>query len=203
MKRPTSRRSVRGAADRSVLIGPRVTLRPPTHADREEWLELRRHSRAFLERWEPMPPPGCDWAGSDSFDRLLASAWGDDRRRFLITRTEDQALLGQISVNGIQRGPLQSATLGYWIGQPHARKGYLRDAMRLVLAYVFGPLGLHRVEANIQPHNEPSRRLAQSCGFLLEGFSPGYLEIFGMWADHERWAITRERFLALQDPRAD
>ena len=60
--------------------------------------------------------------------------------------------------------------------------------VQLALAHAFGPLGLHRVEANIQPANAASRALVQRLGFRLEGFSPRYLLIDGAWRDHERWA---------------
>jgi ribosomal-protein-alanine N-acetyltransferase len=91
-------------------------------------------------------------------------------------------------------GPLQQAFLGYWIGQPFAGKGYMTEALQLVLAHAFGELLLHRVEANIQPQNTPSIKLALAVGFRYEGFSPKYIRIAGRWADHNRYAILNEEF---------
>lgn len=68
----------------------------------------------------------------------------------------------------------------------------MTDALQLALRYAFKNLKLHRIEANIQPENDDSKRLAARAGFRLEGFSPRYLKVVGRWRDHERWAISRE-----------
>ena len=72
----------------------------------------------------------------------------------------------------------------------------MREAMDLLLREAFTELGLHRLEANIQPGNERSIALAKRAGFELEGFSPRYLKIGGRWRDHERWAIRAETWRA-------
>jgi ribosomal-protein-alanine N-acetyltransferase len=66
------------------------------------------------------------------------------------------------------------------------------EAMRLVTRYAFDEMGLHRLEANIQPANTASIALVRSCGFVQEGYSPDYLRVFGEWRDHERWAIRAD-----------
>ena len=68
----------------------------------------------------------------------------------------------------------------------------MKKGLVAVLKEAFRRHRLHRLEANIQPDNDASRRLVQRCGFHLEGFSPRYLKIAGRWRDHERWAITAE-----------
>ena len=90
------------------------------------------------------------------------------------------------------RGYFQSAYLGYYASARHAGKGLMGEAMALVLDHAFGPLALHRLEANIQPGNAPSIALARGAGFRLEGYSPRYLLIGGRWRDHERYAITAD-----------
>ena len=74
----------------------------------------------------------------------------------------------------------------------------MTEALQLVLREAFTKLGLHRLEANIQPGNTASIALAKRCGFELEGFSPRYLKVGGRWRDHERWAIRAETWRALR-----
>ena len=98
-------------------------------------------------------------------------------------------------------GNFRNAYLGYSAFVPFAGQGYMTEALRLVLGEAFGPLGLHRLEANIQPENRSSIALVRRCGFEREGFSPRYLKVGGRWRDHERWAIDRERWAALRRSR--
>ena len=106
----------------------------------------------------------------------------------------DDGLVGALHLGNIVRGALQGAYLGYYAFEPLAGRGLMRQAMAAVLDEAFGNVGLHRVEANIQPANARSRKLVAALGFRLEGFSPRYLKIDGIWRDHERWALLRDEW---------
>jgi ribosomal-protein-alanine N-acetyltransferase len=133
-------------------------------------------------------------ADADAFAAYLQRGKADDFRSLLVCRETDGAIAGVYNVGQIYYGHLCSAYLGYYAFQPFAGQGYMREGLRLVLRYAFGPLGLHRLEANIQPENEPSIALVAGAGFHREGLSPRYLKIAGRWRDHERWAILAEEF---------
>jgi ribosomal-protein-alanine N-acetyltransferase len=122
-------------------------------------------------------------------------AAGPNRRRLLVCRRGDGAIVGVVNVSEIVRAAFQSAYLGYYAFRPHAGQGYMTEGLALVLRHAFRSLRLHRLEANIQPGNQPSRALVHGLGFRKEGFSPRYLKIGGRWRDHERWAIVRERWI--------
>lgn len=165
---------------------PRVTLRPPRGGDREPFVAALQASEALHASWlDPADPPA--W-----FDRLLGRSGSGSDRSYLAVRLEDEALVGVYNLSQIVYGPLCSAYLGYYAFAPHAGKGYMREGMTLLLAQAFGTLGLHRVEANIQPGNAASLALVRGAGFRREGFSPRYLRIRDAWRDHERWAVTVE-----------
>lgn len=167
-------------------LGPRVRLAFPRLRDRDEILALSRASRAF-HRGFASPP-----STPEQFRRLLARTRRSDFASLLIRRRADDAILGAIEISEIVRSIFRSAYLGYQIGAAYARQGYMTEALELALAYGFGPLGLHRLEANIQPQNAPSIALVRRLGFTREGYSRRYLKIGGRWRDHERWAILAE-----------
>lgn len=178
----------------AVIVGERLFLRYPSAADEREYLALRRASADFLKSWDPAPPPGIDPFGSEIFAAYLRERCSKERRRLLLCRLDDGLILGGININEIVRGIFQSAYLGYWIGKPHARLGYMTEALRLLVQVAFEELGLHRLEANIRPENRASLSLVRRAGFRREGYSARYLRIDGSWRDHERWAITAEEF---------
>lgn len=166
--------------------GPRVRLRRPRPSDRAEYLSLNRRSGRFYGRWAT--PPTTPRA----FATLIARSRRPGEACFLICRRADGAILGAVELSEIARGRFRSAYLGFHIGAPYARQGYMREALALVLRYCFARLRLHRVEANVQPGNRASRALVRQLGFLREGYSPRYLKIAGRWRDHERWALLVE-----------
>ena len=161
-------------------------LRPPAESDREEFISLMRASRSFHRPWATAP------TDDDRYDAYLADARRPDFEALLVCRHEDLAIIGFFNLSQIERGAMQSAYLGYAAGKRYAGKGYMREAIRLVLMHAFLTMRLHRIEANIQPGNHASIALARGVGFQREGFSPRYLKISGRWRDHERWALLAD-----------
>jgi ribosomal-protein-alanine N-acetyltransferase len=171
-------------------VSDRVYLRPPAPEDEQPFLAAMRASVDLHRPWLWSPQTALEYLAFLERAARPASAFN------LVVRRDDDALLGFINISEIVRGNLLSAYVGYGAVAEHAGQGYLSEGMLLVLAQAFGPLGLHRLEANIQPGNEASIALARRCGFEREGLSPRYLKIGGEWRDHERWAILGERFAA-------
>jgi ribosomal-protein-alanine N-acetyltransferase len=163
-----------------------VCLRTPAVADRDEFIDLMRASRAFHRPWASAP------TDDERFAAYVADSRRPDFEAMLLCRQEDAAIVGFFNLSQITRGSLQSAYLGYAVGKPYAGQGYMRAGIQLVLRHAFVTLRLHRIEANIQPDNKASIALASGAGFRREGFSPRYLKIGGRWRDHERWAILAD-----------
>jgi [ribosomal protein S5]-alanine N-acetyltransferase len=161
-----------------------VSIRPLRASDREAFLEMVHHSRELHRPWA-YPPER-----TDQFDELLSRCSREDFVCFLVIDDESSEIAGVFNISQIVRGSFQSAFLGYYGSARHAGKGLMREGLQLVLDYAFGPLSLHRIEANIQPGNAASIALARGAGFRLEGYSPRYLLIGGQWRDHERYALT-------------
>jgi [ribosomal protein S5]-alanine N-acetyltransferase len=186
------------------LIGPRVVLRPLEPADGDAWREVRRRNRAWLEPWEPIPEPGSPdlLRDSSAFRARCASA---ARQRHLDTAhplgifLHDGTLIGEINLSGIQRGPFQSAHVGYWIDQAHAGRGLVPEALVLVLRLAFEDLNLHRVEVAVVPRNQASRRVAEKLDLRDEGTARDYLQIRGRWEDHVRYGITADEWAARRE----
>jgi ribosomal-protein-alanine N-acetyltransferase len=172
----------------------RVRLRVLERTDRDAFLALAKESRELHRPWT-FPPER-----PDQFEELYARSRRDDFVCLLAVLTADDDIAGVFTISQIFRGAFQSAYLGYYAHQRHSRQGLMREALEQVLDHAFGPLVLHRIEANIQPGNRPSIALARGAGFRLEGFSPRYLLIGGQWRDHERYALTAEERAAQKSP---
>src|SRR5215207_3697290 len=189
MRRRLLRRPVLAEAIPEPLAtrpGSRVELRDLVPADREPFLRMVRESRELHRPWT-YPPERAD-----QFEELFARSRREDCVCLLACLRDGGHIAGVLIISQIVRGAFQSAYLGYYAHERHANQGFMREAMVQTVAHAFGPLALHRLEANIQPGNAASVALARSAGFRLEGFSPRYLLIGGQWRDHERYAITAE-----------
>jgi ribosomal-protein-alanine N-acetyltransferase len=183
------------AADAAlVLESEGIRLRPPRMADYQQWAELRDRSRDFLQPWEPLWP--TDDLTRAAFRRRLAAYARDIETGqgypFFIFRPEDDVLVGGITLSNVRRGVAQAATLGYWIGESYARRGFTLTSVKAVCRFCFSKLKLHRVEAACIPTNIPSRDLLLKAGFSLEGKARAYLKINGAWRDHLLFGLTEE-----------
>jgi ribosomal-protein-alanine N-acetyltransferase len=171
---------------RPLIRTQNLILRAPLAGDYPAWAALRMESREFLTPWEPV------WSEDDltrtSFrlraKRATREIASDEAYSLFIFEARSETLLGGLTLGLVRRGVAQACTLGYWMGQRHAGKGHMTEAVRGALTFAFSDLALHRVEAACLPHNEPSRRLLERVGFQREGEARGYLRINGVWADH-------------------
>lgn len=163
-----------------------VVLSAPAPADASEFIAAVQASRKLLHPW--VNPPDT----ADRFTAYLNRAGREDQASYLIRHAGCGGLVGYANINNIVRGALQGGHLGYAGFASHARRGLMTAGLAAVIADAFGALGLHRLEANIQPGNTASIALARGAGFQREGFSPRYLKISGRWRDHERWALLAD-----------
>lgn len=168
--------------------GVKVFLRYVTDDDFDEMMGLFRESLKF---YKGLINPPLD---RESFTAYVARNLDDANECFVICRKTDNQIVGAINMSQIFRKSFQNAYLGYSLGVKYVGNGFMTEAVQLILRYAFKDLKLHRVEANVQPHNKDSIAVLQRCGFTKEGFSPKYLKISGRWRDHERWAIIRENW---------
>lgn len=179
------------ALPRPLIRTPNLSLRPPAASDYDNWAALRIESRSFLTPWEPV------WNEDDltrtSFrlrvKRAAREIASDEAYALFIFDNATDTLLGGLTLGLIRRGVAQACTLGYWMGERHAGKGHMTEAVRGAVRFAFSELALHRVEAACLPENEPSRRLLERVGFQREGLARAYLRINGNWCDHLLYGV--------------
>lgn len=182
--------------DTPMLTGERVLLRAPRTGDYTAWRDLRRTSREFLKPFEPR------WTEADLSQRVYSARLKRGREEakagtdfsFFIFARSDEHLIGGITLSNIRRRAAQFVNLGYWMGHDYAGKGYMTEAVGLVVPFCFETLGLHRIHAAFLPDNTASRRVLEKNGFAEEGYAEHYLQIDGKWADHVLFGLTRERY---------
>jgi ribosomal-protein-alanine N-acetyltransferase len=175
---------------RPLIRTRNLILRAPQANDYAAWAVLRMESRGFLTPWEPV------WNEDDltrtSFrlrvKRAAREIAADEAYSLFILDGRSEALLGGLTLGLVRRGVAQACTLGYWMGERHAGRGHMTEAVRGALRFAFQDLALHRVEAACLPNNAPSRRLLERVGFQQEGMARSYLRINGVWADHLLYA---------------
>lgn len=177
--------------------GDRVWVASATAGDVAAYTLAVEQSRTRIGRWNPVDPhalPSLLRAESPSQHTLLIHAR---------EHVPPHALVGKVNVNSVVRGRVSSATLGYDAFDPYAGRGLFAEGLTLVVALCFEQrpdgLGLHRLEANVQPGNVRSAAVLRRLGFAREGFSPGYLVLPGgdgqeRWRDHDRYAMTSDEW---------
>lgn len=165
-----------------------IEVREPSPGDAIRFLAAARRSRAFHRRWGDPPRT------ARTFRAYLERHASPTHCGHLLIERASGDLVGVVNVMEIIRGSFQGAFLGYYLFVPYEGRGYMTEGLGRVIDRAFGRLGLHRLEANIQPDNLRSIRLVQRLGFHYEGLSPRYLKVCGRWRDHQRWALLREEW---------
>lgn len=185
------------------LVGGRVLLRPLAPGDFRAWSKVRLRNAEWLTVWEPSRQDGQP---DPTTDRSIFSSRCLQRDRDRTAGTAYQfglfindQVAGEVNLNNVIRGAMLSGTVGYWIDQRHAGKGYIAEGVVLILQFAFEQLRLHRAEICIVPRNVRSRRIVEKLAIRDEGVAERYLEINGVWEDHVRYGITAEEWETRRD----
>ncbi len=172
----------------------RCYLRLPNLKDFESWVNLRKESEDFLSKWEPERDRNfysaalfrsrVKWAKKKFNEKKVIHAF--------IFRREDGLLIGAVTLDNVRRGAAQSGFIGYWLGKPFEKKGYMIEVVKALIFYIFKNFDLSRLEAATLPENQASRSLLEKAGFKYEGVSQSYLQISGRWRNHVMYSLLRE-----------
>lgn len=180
------------------LYGRRVVLRPLVPQDFNAWSEVRRRNGEWLTLWEPMRLP--HHPDPETNREVFAARCGSrDRERLAGSQYAfgifiDGAFAGELNLNNVVRGAMQSATIGYWIDRARAGRSFMSEAIVVLAQFAFEELNLHRLEICIIPRNSNSRRVVEKLGIREEGIAQRFLEINGAWEDHMRFGLTVEEW---------
>ena len=185
------------------LYGRRVMLRPLLPPDFDGWREVRQRNHDWLTVWEPRRSPHAPDPTTDR-DAFTARCSQRDRDRqsgvgYAFGLFVENALAGEVNLNNVVRGALQTGTIGYWIDQNRAGRSYVAEGVVVAMRYAFEELGLHRIEICIVPRNRNSHRVMEKLAIRNEGTAQRFLEINGVWEDHVRYGITVEEWQARRD----
>lgn len=180
-------------------VGDRVRVHTVTERDLAPYVEAVEASRERLSRWNPVDP--------QDLSRHLAAQSGQ-HRTFLVHALDPEGahgIVGKVNVTNVVRGRFGNGTIGYDAYDPYAGRGLMAQGLRLVVDLAFRAqpegMGLHRVEANVQPGNVASAGLLRSLGFRREGRVPDMLWLAdgsgaSAWRDHEAYAVTAQEWPA-------
>lgn len=162
-----------------------LKIREPNLQDAEPFLCAVEQSLDFHNPW--LLPPNTQRA----FEEYVMKFNQSNHKAYLLIKDASE-IVGVFNISEMVKGCFQSAYLGYYCFKSYSNKGYMSQGLKIVLKEIFLNLKLHRIEANIQPNNLQSIHLVKANKFSLEGYSKNYLQVNGVWKDHERWALTYE-----------
>ena len=168
------------------ITGQKVLLRPPQYSDWRSWADERKKNELYLQPWEPL------WSINElerssfvkrvrMFERL---SHNDQAYSFLIFKSDSEDFIGEVNISNVQRGIIQSCSIGYWIAKDCEGKGMMSESLELIKEFIFNELKLHRIEAVCLPYNNPSLKVLLKNGFIKEGTARKLLKINDKWQDH-------------------
>lgn len=171
----------------------RLVVRLATDEDAPEIVRYFTQNREHLRPFDPVRPAAFyERSFWDAQVKHSVSEYLADRslRLFLFRKDPAQEVVGSANFTRFDRGVSYSCSLGYGLSASVEGQGYMSEALRPAIEFVFGSLGLHRIEATYMPHNRRSGNLLRRLGFVVEGYARDYLLINGRWEDHILTSLT-------------
>ncbi|MGN7378000.1 GNAT family N-acetyltransferase [Bacillus altitudinis] len=172
-------------------ISQHIYVRTLTESDAEALLTLERENRTYFQQFTPLVQDDFFTVPrqKERINRSMQRRAKDEAYMHGIFLNETDALIGTISLNSVERGPIQGALLGYVLDEKQGGKGYMTEAIHLIIDYAFYELYLHRIEAGVKPSNIGSIRVLEKTGFENEGLHRKKVKINDKWEDHYWFAI--------------
>lgn len=180
--------------DDTALETERLVLRTARPDEAHAVLEFFERNEPHLGPWEPARPPG--FLTVELWRERLAQYrdhWlaGTSYRLHLFEKAAPARVVGSIGLSNVARGVFQNAQMGFGLDAACVGRGLMLEAVNATLDFAFGPLDLHRIEANHQPQNLRSAALLRRAGFEVQGYARDYLFLDGAWRDHVLTAKRR------------
>ena len=173
-----------------ILYDGDLLLKPIRFRDKSQWDLVRSENRDWLSPWEATRPNIDNKSPLPTYYGMVMQLNRELRALRPISlgiwliKNRKHVLIGQITLGGIIFGAMRGAHIGYWIDQRYSSRGYTTRAVKLLTKFGFEQLKLHRIEINLRPENEASKKVAVKAGYTLEGARNKYLHIAGDWRDH-------------------
>lgn len=175
------------------LKGEHIELKVLTPEDAEYMNSYYIRNKEHLKAFEP--------AREDSFYTL------DVQRRILIENYKQylngisisfgiyylNKLIGKVQLSNIVMGIFRSGFVGYSIDKDFQGKGFMKEALKLIIDYAFNEMEMHRLEASTLLDNIKSQKVLIGCGFKELGINEKYLFINGAWRDHKAFYIISNK----------
>lgn len=176
------------------IEGEKIYLRTLEASDAEQMLDLQLRNMDFFAKYSSTRNEDFYTLKYqlEAINSNKVRQEKDEKYSFGIFLSSTDELIGSISLSEILRGSLQSCFIGYTLDKPHNGKGYMTEAVRLLVDFGFKELKLHRIEAGVMPHNLGSIKVLEKAGFQKEGIARKNVEINGRWEDHQILAIINE-----------
>lgn len=176
------------------LQGDHVFLRKLDTDDASAVLQVELKNRDFFQKYTPLRADEFYTLQGqlDKINKGKEMTERDELYAFGIFLNDNQELIGTIALTDVLRGALQGCFVGYALDEEQNGKGYMTEAVRLIVAYAFDELRLHRIEAGVMPHNQGSIRVLEKSGFHREGIAKSNVKINGKWEDHQVLAIIND-----------
>lgn len=173
----------------------RVSLQELRRSDAAAMAAMNARNRADIERVSP-PQAAKSYTAAGQAERIeeVLKQVEQGTRAYWTIRVGG-VIAGDISLHAIQRGPVQTAGVGYMVDAAFRGRGVATAALRLVVERAFGELRLHRVEAGAMPSNRGSQRVLEKAGFTRVGLLRRHLLVADTWQDHVLYEIVGPDFV--------
>ena len=183
--------ALKGYFPHNYIESSRIIIRHPKRRDWRAWVNLRKESHKFLQKWEPYwDIKQCNKSGyMRQLKTQRTKAAYDQAYSFLCFKKDSKVLLGGLNISNIQRGVIQTCNIGYWLGEKNIGNGYMEESIKAIIPYIYEQLKIHRIQAFTLENNIASRKLIEKVNFKKEGVLREAMKINNEWRDHVIYSL--------------